>query len=118
MKANLSSIRFNSTQIELPDHAFIEVIGADREVFFQGQVTNDLMSLGFKDAQVTTRLNRSGKLQSFFTLARLEDKLMILCEKSLVENILNDFKKFIIMDEVELKLLDEKVFVHFNYFLS
>lgn len=118
MKANLSSIRFNSTQIELPNHVFIEVIGADREVFFQGQVTNDLMSLDFKDAQVTTRLNRSGKLQSFFTLARLEDKLIILCEKSLVENILNDFNKFIIMDEVELKPLDEKVFVHFNYFLS
>ncbi len=118
MKANLSSIRFNSTQIELPDHTLIEVTGADRESFFQGQVTNDLLSLEFQEAQVTTRLNRSGKMQSFFTIARLEDKLLILCEKSLVENILNDFNKFIIMDEVELKLLTEKVFVHFNYFLT
>ena len=118
MKANLSSIRFNSTQIELTDHALIEVTGADREAFFQGQVTNDLQALPFKEAQVTARLNRTGKLQSFFTIARLEDKLLILCEKSLVENILTDFNKFIIMDEVELKTLDEKIFVHFNYFLE
>lgn len=118
MKANLSSIRFNSTQVELTDHALIEVTGADREAFFQGQVTNDLLSLELKEAQVTARLNRTGKLQSFFTIARLEDKLLILCEKALVENILTDFNKFIIMDEVELKLLSEKVFVHFNYFLT
>lgn len=118
MKANLSSIRFNSTQIELTDHALIEVGGADREAFFQGQVTNDLNFLGFQEGQVTARLNRTGKLQSFFTIARLEDKLLILCEKSLLENILTDFNKFIIMDEVELKLLSERVFIHFNFFLS
>ena len=118
IKAHLSSIRFNSTQVELHNHALIEVTGSDRESFFQGQVTNDLLSLEFQDSQVSARLNRTGKLQSFFTIARLEDKLLILCEKSLVENILTDFKKFIIMDEVELKLLDEKVYIHFNYFLS
>lgn len=118
MNANLSSIRFNSSQLELTDYSLIEVTGADREAFFQGQVTNDLMALEYKTAQVTTRLNRTGKLQSFFTIARLEDKLLILCEKSLQENILNDFSKFIIMDDVELRALDEKVYVHFNDFLD
>ena len=118
MKTHLSSIRFNSSQIELHNHALIEVTGADRETFFQGQITNDLLSLGFQDSQVTARLNRTGKLQSFFTIARLEDKLLILCEKSLVENILADFNHFIIMDEVELKLLDAKVYIHFNNFLT
>ncbi|MBY0414659.1 MAG: hypothetical protein K2Q18_10855, partial [Bdellovibrionales bacterium] len=118
MNTRLSSIRYNSTQTELSDWSFIEVTGADRESFFQGQVTNDLSSLSKKEAQVTARLNRTGKLQSFFIIAKLEDKLLILCQKLLAQNILDDFNKFIIMDEVEMRLLNEKAYVHFNYFLS
>ncbi|MBC7711964.1 MAG: tetratricopeptide repeat protein [Rhizobacter sp.] len=118
MKTDLSSIRFNSTTMHLSDWSLIEVTGADREAFFQGQVTNDLSAIGIKEAQVTARLNRTGKVQSFFTIAKLEDKLLILCPKVLVENILTDFNKFIVMDDVELKALDEKVYVHFNYFFD
>ncbi len=117
MKNDLSSIRFNSTQIHLTDWSLIQVTGSDRETFFQGQVTNDLDALSLKEGQVTARLNRTGKVQSFFTIAKLEDKLLILCPKELVETILNDFNKFIIMDDVELKLLESEVHVHFNYFL-
>lgn len=117
MKNDLSSIRFNSTQIHLTDWSFIEVTGADRETFFQGQVTNDLEALAVKEAHVTARLNRTGKVQSFFTIAKLEDKLLILCPKELVDTILNDFNKFIVMDDVELKALESEVHVHFNYFL-
>lgn len=117
MKNDLSSIRFNSTQLYLSDWSFIEVTGNDRESFFQGQVTNDLETLGLKEAQVTARLNRTGKVQSFFTIAKLEDKLLILCPKSLVDVILNDLNKFIIMDDVALKPLESEVHVHFNYFL-
>lgn len=118
MNNDLSSIRFNSTQIELSDWSLIEVTGTDRETFFQGQVTNDLSAIGILEAQVTARLNRTGKLQSFFIIAKLEEKLLILCQNELVENIIQDFSKFIIMDDVELKKLDEKVFIHFNPFLT
>ena len=118
MKADLSSIRFNETQIELRGYSLIEVTGADRETFFQGQVTNDLHALEIGEGQLTARLNRTGKVQSFFTIARLENKLLLLCESELVESILADFNKFIIMDDVELKALNDKVYLHFNYFLG
>ncbi len=118
MSTKLSSIRFQSSQVELVDHALIQVTGADREHFFQGQVTNDLELLKIGEGQATARLNRTGKVQSFFTIAKLEDKLLILCSKDQVENILSDFNKFIIMDDVELTALNEKVFIHLNYFLT
>lgn len=118
MKNDLSSLRFNSKQIHLNDWALVEVTGNDREAFFQGQVTNDLMALAFNEAQVTARLNRTGKVQSFFTIARLIDKLIILCPKELVGPIVNDFNKFIVMDDVELQPLADDVYVHFNYFLN
>ncbi len=118
MKTALQSIRFNETQIELRGYSLIEVTGSDRETFFQGQVTNDLLALSVGEGQLTARLNRTGKVQSFFTIARLADKLLLLCESDLVQSILDDFNKFIIMDEVELKALGEKVYLHFNYYLN
>lgn len=118
MNSKISSIRFQSTQVELLDHVLIQVTGADREHFFQGQVTNDLSQLKMAEGQTTARLNRTGKVQSFFTIAKLEERLLILCSRDQVENILSDFTKFIIMDDVELTPLKERVFVHFNHFLT
>jgi folate-binding protein YgfZ len=118
MNKDLASIRFNSSQTELKNYSLIEVTGKDREAFFQGQVTNDIYSLNFGESHLTARLNRTGKLQSFFTLARLKDKLLLLCEDVLVESILIDFNKFIVMDEVELNKSEEKIYVHLNYFLN
>lgn len=118
MQSNLSSIRYHSSQLELTDWDLIEVTGVDREEFFQGQVTNDLAALSVGEGQVTARLNRTGKVQSFFTIAKLADKLLILCPKILTQSILDDFNKFIIMDDVEMKLVDAPVFGHLNYFLK
>ena len=118
MQSHLSSIRYNSSQLELKDWDLIEVTGVDREEFFQGQVTNDLEALAINEGQVTVRLNRTGKVQSFFTIAKLADKLLILCPKILTQSILDDFNKFIIMDDVELKLLNKPVHAHLNYFLN
>ena len=118
MQSNLSSIRYHSSQLELKDWDLIEVTGVDREEFFQGQVTNDLSALEAGEGQVTARLNRTGKVQSFFTIAKLSDKLLILCPKILTTAIFEDFNKFIIMDDVEMKLLDAPVFGHLNYFLK
>lgn len=99
-------LRFTLTQTKLSDWTLIEVTGKDRETFFQGQVTNDVLSLSFNEAHLTTRLNRVGKIQSFFYLARLNNKLILLCQNELAEFILEDFNKFIIMDEVELKIVE------------
>ncbi len=98
--------RYTASQKKLSDWALIEVRGNDRESFFQGQVTNDLKSLEIGNSQLTARLSRVGKVQSFFFIARLEDKLLILCEKELSQAIVDDFTKFIIMDEVELVVLN------------
>jgi folate-binding protein YgfZ len=115
---SISSIRFNSSQMHLQDYSLIKVTGADRESFFQGQVTNDLSLLGINQGQLTARLNRQGKLQSFFFIAKLEDCLFLLCPKILVETIKTDFEKFIIMDDVVLENIDINLWIVFNHFLE
>ena len=114
----LQSIRFKCTQKQLSHWSLIKVTGADRETFFQGQVTNDLSLLNNDEAQCTARLNRTGKLQSFFFIAKKENNLFILCQDELTESIKADFEKFIIMDDVELEVLSVKPWVVFNSFLS
>ncbi|MDD4974289.1 MAG: tetratricopeptide repeat protein [Bacteriovorax sp.] len=115
---SISSIRFNSSQMHLQDYSLIKVAGADRESFFQGQVTNDLSSLPINEGQLTARLNRLGKLQSFFFIAKLNECLFLLCPKILVESIKMDFEKFIIMDDVVLESVDSDLWIIFNHFLE
>lgn len=114
MKSVLTSLRFNPYKKALVDWSLIQVKGKDRESFFQGQVTNDLLNLEIGFAHLTSRLNRSGKLQSFFYLARIQDCLYILCPKKLEEIIILDFNKFIIMDDVELSVIEQPIFLFFN----
>lgn len=114
----LNSLRFSLTQYQLVDWDLIKVTGADRENFFQGQVTNDLLSLEMGNAQLTTRLNRVGKIQSFFFIARTEESLYILCQKMLTDSILEDFNKFIIMDDVELSPQKTELWLLLNPSLS
>lgn len=115
---SLSSIRFNPNQLFLQEWSLIKVEGADRESFFQGQVTNDLSKLSLNEAQLTTRLNRTGKIQSFFFIAKLKDELFLLCPKELTTLIKSDFEKFIIMDDVTLTEQPSELWLRFNSFLT
>lgn len=118
MKMSLNSLRFNLKKFKLSQYDLVEVKGADREIFFQGQVTNDLDLLNVSEAQWTTRLNRVGKIQSFFIIGKKTDSLLILCEKILTQNILEDFNKYIIMDDVELSVIQTDLYAYFNGFLD
>ena len=115
---SISSIRFNSSQLHLEDFSLIKVTGDDREAFFQGQVTNDLSKISINEGQITTRLNRTGKLQSFFFIAKLKDCLLLLCPKLLAESIKSDFEKFIIMEDVVLEFSNNDLWIIFNSFLG
>jgi len=104
--------------MHLEDFSLIKVTGEDREAFFQGQVTNDLSKLLLNEGQITTRLNRTGKLQSFFFIAKLDSCLLLLCPKVLVESIKSDFEKFIIMEDVVLEFSNSDLWLVFNSFLE
>ena len=115
---SISSIRFNSSQKHLHDYSLIKVTGADRESFFQGQVTNDLAKLSDNEGQLTARLNRVGKIQSYFFIAKLPDFILLLCLKELTQKIITDFEKFIIMDDVSLEIINSAPWIRFNPFLE
>jgi len=115
---DIQSLRFKCTQKHLAQWSLIKVTGSDREHFFQGQVTNDLSLLKMNEGHCTARLNRTGKLQSYFFIAKKENHLLILCQDELTQGIKADFEKYIIMDDVELEVLPFKPWLVFNSFLQ
>ena len=104
MNPSLKSIRYNSSKLSLSNWNLIKVTGADRENFFQGQITSDLTALNIQQAHLSARLNRQGKLQSFFFIARMKDCLYLLTPKELQTSIIEDFSKYIIMEDVTLEV--------------
>jgi folate-binding protein YgfZ len=110
----LSSIRYNSSQLLLKNWSILKVSGVDRESFLQGQVTNDLSKLAIYNGHLTARLSRTGKLQSFFFIAKFVDCLYLLCPSQLTSVIVNDFQKYIIMDDVFLEKESKEIWLRFN----
>lgn len=114
MMSALEHLRYHSSQFELTSYSLLKVTGADRETFLQGQVTSDVHSHTTGTAHLSARLNRLGKIQSFFFIAKSPLNLWLICPNEIREKIKNDLDKFIIMDDVEIVLDEKKIFVVFN----
>ncbi|RLA65086.1 MAG: hypothetical protein DRQ88_02485 [Epsilonproteobacteria bacterium] len=102
---NLDHIRFEGGKVSTENFDFFTVTGADRERFFQGQVTSDLDALKSGESQLSARLDRTGRVISFFHLAKMDDCLMLMIDKNLSETTIADLENFIIMDEVVIEKL-------------
>ena len=107
MEIQFNELRFNSYQVELNNWSLIKVQGQDALKFFNGQTTNDLIHLKNHESQLTARLSRSGKVQSFFYYGLCSSVHYLLCPKELKQKIFDDLTKFIIMDDVEMTLVEE-----------
>lgn len=85
------------------------VTGKDREVFFQGQTTNDILSMPLNTFNLNSRVDRTGKVQFFFINVRTETELLLLFPSDIADFAISEFDKYIIMDEVELVKDDRKM---------
>lgn len=95
--------RFQGGWYALDDWSLVQVTGADRRRFFQGQTTQDLSLLCDDRAVLTARLDRTGRLRSYFYYGQKTDQEdFLLIPAVLKTSALEDFNKYIIMDDVEL----------------
>lgn len=92
----------------------LDVVGADREKFFQGQLTQDILSQDFNSGKLTARINRQGQVQFFCYLIRFSDSLKILIPQNKAQSFKDEMNKFIIMDDVEIVDNSKKYYLNFN----
>lgn len=82
---------------------YFEVTGEDRKAFLQGQTTNDVESLTTKYSHLNTRLDRNGRVVSFFILANIGNSYLLLVPSETSEKLIVDLEKFIIMEDVTIQ---------------
>ena len=97
-------IRYGTSCFKLPGWRLFKVTGSDRVPFFQGQTTNDLQKISFNNSQLSARLNRQGRIQGYFYLAQKKEHLFLLILDEM-SSVLEDFKKFIIAEDVVIREL-------------
>ena len=100
--------------VELSSWTCFDILGNDREKFFQGQLTQDIQSQHNQEGKLTTRINRQGQIQFYCYLLKYQDCLKVLVPNNKAHEFKNEMNKFIIMDDVEIVDNAKKYFLNFN----
>jgi len=83
-----------------PGWTLIEVAGRHRERFLASQVTSDAAGLAEGGSQLSTLLDRSGRLKAFFYLRKRSDAIDLLVPDVIAETCVEGFESHIIADDV------------------
>ena len=102
----LYEARYGRGILPLNNWKFFKVSGSDSETYIQNHVTNDVSFCSANYAQMNARLDRGGKVQSFFYVGKKEDYFLIIVPESMAEGTLNELEKFIIMEDVNISILE------------
>jgi len=97
----------------LTSFAEVKVSGPDACDFLQRQLTSDVDKLETGKFQLSSRLDRAGRIHSFFYLSNLGDSYSLFMENDLQQTVFDELNKFLIMEDVELTLGTE---AHLMYF--
>ncbi len=89
----------------------LKINGPDAKRFLNGQLTSDLENLKEKEFHESARLDRTGRVKSFFILGCTKDSLdsyeyIIIGNENLIDALKIDLEKYIIMDDVEIVKTD------------
>ncbi|QFI55653.1 tRNA-modifying protein YgfZ [Aeromonas simiae] len=90
------------TLYPLPGFAAIQLSGAERVKFLQGQVTCDVAALSTGSQTLGGHCDPKGKLWSDFRLLVQEESLLLLLRRSALARQLPELKKFAVFSKVEI----------------
>ncbi len=98
------------TQYNLENWVLVNIKGEDVVNFLQGQTTNNIKNLGENDSCLTVRLDRSGRIKSYFFVIKNLGNIYLFLESKLLEETLEDLNKYIIMEDVDFEVIKDKRF--------
>jgi tetratricopeptide (TPR) repeat protein len=98
----LTSLDQSNYQINALSFEIIKVAGSDATRFLNGHTTIDVEKLEVGQAKLSSKTDRSGRLLFSFYILAEEKSFFIMCKKESIEALVNEFDKFIIMDDVQL----------------
>lgn len=88
--------------LDLSDRGRLCLVGADREKFLHGQITNDLLRLKTGEGLYAALASAKGRLEADLFVYKLDDELLLDFEPGLTAPITARLEKFIIAEDVQV----------------
>ena len=95
-------LRLEGGQAPCPGWGRLEVRGRHRERFLHSQVTSDVKGLAPGSSQLSSLLDRHGRLQAFFLLLKRDESLELLVPDELLGVVATQLRDHVIGDDVEV----------------
>ena len=81
--------------------AVITVSGKDNKKFLQGQLTNDVINLDSKKYLLSSYCTHQGKVIANIQVLQVDEKVLLLLPKSIVNAFIDKISKYILMSDVK-----------------
>lgn len=101
-RAEYEALRATAGILDLSFRGRVCLLGADRQRFLHGQVTNDVNKLRLGDGCYAALVSAKGKLQSDVNIYRLDDEMLLDFEPGLAARLTERLEKFIIAEDVQV----------------
>src|SRR3984957_16021980 len=108
-QAEWAELRFGCGVYDLGYRAKISLTGADRVRWLNGMVTNNIRDLATDRGVYAFLLNPQGHILGDLYAYNRGDSLLIDTDQSQAEKLLSTFDHYIIMDDVEIANLSDKL---------
>ena len=92
--------------IDLSARGRLCLLGADRQRFLHGQVTNDVNKLEVGQGCYAAIISGKGRMQADLNIFRLQDEILLDFEPGLTATIIERLEKYIISDDVQVVDVD------------
>lgn len=96
---------FNKNQFPLTGHSIYKFIGTETADYLQRQLTVDIKKI-LNSGTLACRLDRTGRVFSFFYLINKDDQFYIVVDDNLAERTIEELNKFIIMEDITIEKMD------------
>ena len=107
--AEFEALRSGAAVYEATWRAKIVVIGEDRVRWLNGMITNNIRDLAVGNGVYSFVLNAQGRIQGDLTAFQRGDYILLETDESQTAGLTALFDRFIIMDDVELANVSEKL---------
>lgn len=100
--AEHAALRQAAGVLDLSSRGRLCVLGADRERFLNGQVTNDVKALGPGQGCYAAIVNAKGRMESDVFIYRLAEEFLLDFEPGLSQALSFRLEKYVISDDVQI----------------
>jgi aminomethyltransferase len=107
--AELQALRKSAGVFDLGGRGMLVLTGEDRERWLNGMVTNNTRDLPLNHGNYSLLLNAQGRIQGDLVAYNRGDYLLVITEAEQVEKLKSIFDKYIIMDDVEVADISQKL---------